>query len=345
MTWILVTAASVALLYVFRSILWPFTLAVVLAILIQAFMRAVVRVWPRASRRAVLLVAGASVLALLVGVALVVVPGLAELRSELPTVRERLDDLVARVNHALALQDPLTLEDLVGGLDRRAYASWVFGGLQSAASSLVLTALFLIFLLTSSELIQRRVDLAVGGGETSSKLVLERSVQGVETYLWVQTITGLINATASGLIMLSVGLNHWVLWAIVLFALSYIPFIGVAVGSVGPALFALLQFPSLWPSVVVFVGIQLVAFVVGNLVWPKLQADKQNIDPCVGLLSLGAWSIIWGLPGAFLATPLTLALIYQLAGSENLRWIAIVLSHDGSPLPEASQHKLPGPPR
>jgi predicted PurR-regulated permease PerM len=341
MTWVLVAAASVALLYVFRSILWPFTLAVVLTILIQAFLRAVVRVWPWASRRAVLLIAGALVLALFVGVALVVVPGLAELRRELPVLRERLDDLVARVNQALALQDPVTLEDLIGGLDRRALASWVFGGLQSVASSLVLTALFLIFLLTSSELIARRIDLAVGG-DTPSKRVLERSVRGVETYLWMQTITGVINATASGLVMLGVGLDHWVLWAIVLFALSYIPFIGVAVGSIGPALFALLQFPSLWPSVVVFVGIQLVAFVVGNLVWPKLQAHTQNIDPCVGLLSLGAWSILWGLPGAFLATPLTLALIYQLAGSEKLRWIAIVLSNDGSPPSEAGEHEHPG---
>jgi predicted PurR-regulated permease PerM len=130
-----------------------------------------------------------------------------------------------------------------------------------------------------------------------------------------------------------VGLDHWLLWAVAMFALSFIPFIGVAVGSIAPALFAILQFPSLWQSVVIFLGIQVVAFIVGNLVWPKLQADQQNLDPSVALLSLGVWSIIWGLPGAFLAVPLTLALIYQLAGSKSLRWIAILLSNDGDPLP------------
>jgi predicted PurR-regulated permease PerM len=133
--------------------------------------------------------------------------------------------------------------------------------------------------------------------------------------------------------MLGVGLDHWYLWAIALFALSYIPFIGVAVGSIGPALFAILQFPSLWPSAVIFLGIQLTAFVVGNLIWPKLQADKQNIDPSVALLSVGAWSIVWGLPGAFLSAPLTLSLIYYFATSERLQWIAILLSNDGDPLP------------
>jgi predicted PurR-regulated permease PerM len=330
--WILATAAAVALLHVFRSILWPFAVALVLTIQIQALIRGVVRVWPGASPRLLLPIAGAFVLAALLGVGVVVVPGLWELRNEWPTLHQRLDDLLLRVNEALALQDPITLETLFADMDRRVVASWVFGGLQDAASCLALTALFVFFLLTSSKLIGRRLGRVMAGDERS-RLVLERSVRGVETYLWVQTITGLINASVSGLIMLSVGLDHWLLWAIALFALSYIPFIGVAVGSIGPALFAILQFPSLWPSVVIFLGILLTAFVVGNLVWPKLQADKQNMDPSVVLLSLGAWSIIWGLPGAFLGTPLTLALIYLLAGNERLQWIAILLSNDGDPLP------------
>jgi predicted PurR-regulated permease PerM len=258
----------------------------------------------------------------------------------LPILSQRLDDLLMRVTHALALHDPITLEALTGDLDQRAVASWVFGGLQGAASGLILTALFILFLLTSSELIGRRLHMV--SGDARSKLALERSVRGVETYLWVQTLTGLITATASGLVMLAVGLDHWWLWAIALFALNYVPFIGVAVGSVGPALFAILQFPQLWPSAVVFLGIQAIAFVVGNVIWPKLQADTQNIDPSVGLLSVGAWSIILGLPGAFLATPLTLSLIYQLAGSERLQWIAILLSHDGDPLPDAGRDDPPG---
>jgi predicted PurR-regulated permease PerM len=342
--WILVTAAAVALLHVFRSILWPLALAVMLTILIEALMRAVLRVWPRASRRMVLLISGACVLAVLLGVGLVVVPGLAGLRSELPLLRTRVDGLLEHVTHLLALQDPITLEALVGEVDPRTYVSWVFGGLKNAASSLILTALFVLFLLTSFELIERRLHLAIEGREAHSRLALERTARAIETYAWVQTITGLLNAAGAGAVMLGVGLDHWYLWAIALFGLSYIPFIGVAVGSIGPALFAMLQFASPWPSLIIFTGVQVVAFVVGNLIWPKLQADTQNIDPSVGLLSVGAWSIIWGLPGAFLAVPVTLALIYQLAGSEKLRWIAVLLSNDGDPLPGLEPDRPPAPP-
>jgi predicted PurR-regulated permease PerM len=340
---ILATAAAVALLHAFRSILWPFALAVVLKILIEALVRPVVRVWPSAGRRVLLLIACATSIALLLGVVFVVVPGLAELRGELPILARRLDDVLVRINQALALEDPITLEALTGYLDPRVLASWAFGGLQGAGSSLILTALFVIFLLTSSEAIERRLRIVLADSEARTRLVLERSIDGIETYLWLQTITGLINAIAAGLLMLAVGLEHWYLWAIVLFALSFIPLVGIAVGSAGPALFAILQFPTLWQSAVVFLGIQAVAFVVGNVVWPKLQADRQNIDPCVALLSVGAWSIVWGLPGAFLAVPLTLPLIYQLAGSDRLRWVATLLSHDGDPLQVAVGDEGPPP--
>lgn len=328
---VLGTAAAVALLHVFSSILWPFAFACVIAILIHAFLRAVDRIWPRANKRVVLAAAGICVLGLLLGAGVVVLQAATELPRQFPLLLERINGLLATASRLARLTDPITLSPLIGKLDALKAASWLLNSLQGAVSGLMLTALFVTFLLISWPLIERRVDIALGGRGGRSRLALERSVRGVETYLWLQTVTGLMNAGASGLIMFAVGLNHWSLWTVALFTLSFIPFVGVAVGSIGPALFALLQFPSAGPSVVIFLGIQAVAFVVGNLVLPRLQATNQNIDPSAGLLALGAWSIVWGLPGAFLAIPLTLALIYQLAGSRRLRWIAVLLSNNGVP--------------
>ena len=298
-------------------------------------MRMVLRVWPRANKRLVLLFTGVSALGLLLVAGVFVLPGLADLGDELPLLHQRLDGLLKVASDRMRLEDPLTVEMLVGNLNAREIASWMLGGLSSTFSGLILTALFVIFLLLSWELIGRRVRIAAGGSEGQSMLVLERSVRAVETYLWIQTVTGLMNAGASALIMFAVGLDHWFFWAVALFLLSFIPFLGVAIGSIGPALFAVLQFASPWPSVIIFGGIQAVAFVVGNLVLPKLQASTQNIDPCASLMAVAGWSIIWGLPGAFLAVPLTLALIYQLAGSERLGWVAVLLSNDGVPLPKS----------
>ena len=72
----------------------------------------------------------------------------------------------------------------------------------------------------------------------------------------------------------------------------------MTVGLIAPALFALIQFPTVWQAnAVIFVVIQVVATVVGNMIYPRLQAATQNIDPLATILSLSFWILLWGLAG------------------------------------------------
>ena len=181
-------------------------------------------------------------------------------------------------------------------------------------------------------------SLAILGG-------LEQVGEDIQTYIWVQTLTGLKLAGGSALIMFADGRDNALFWTFVLFLLSFIPILGVTIGSVAPALFALLQFPTLWPAIIIFGGIQVVAFVVGNLVYPTMQAQTQNISPVATLLSLAFWTMLWGMPGAFLSVPLTLILMLICAKFDSSRWVAVLLSNDGAPYaisaqarPDAARH-------
>jgi len=49
------------------------------------------------------------------------------------------------------------------------------------------------------------------------------------------------------------------------------------------------------------------------------------------LLSLAFWSALWGLPGAFLSSPLTVMAMVILAQFPSTYWIAVLLSGDGEP--------------
>jgi predicted PurR-regulated permease PerM len=138
--------------------------------------------------------------------------------------------------------------------------------------------------------------------------------------------------------MLAVGLNNVLFWTVIFFLLTFIPNIGVTVGSIAPSLFALVQFQTLWQAIAIFAVTQLAAFVVGNFIYPRLQAQTQNIDPIVTLLSLAVWSWLWGLPGAFLAVPLTLMLMMLFAQFDSTRWLSALLSNDGRPV-----FRKPGP--
>ena len=341
-------AAACALLYVFRSVLAPFVMAFVLAILIDALLRSrllpATTSWPVRLLMGTLIGGGA-----ILGGALVVVRGVRETAASAPLLVERLDGLIKAAKHAAGLDSSLNLDALAGALDLDAVAGKTLAGVQEATSGTVLTLLFLVFILASKSLIQAKVTMVAASSPSRRMLVvLERTIQGVESYIWVQTVTGLMIAVASGAIMFAAGLDNALFWTLALFMLSYIPVIGVAVGSVAPALFALVQFQTAWPALIIFLGVQAISFVVGNLVLPKMQAESQNIDPAVSLLATGVWTILWGAPGAFLAVPLALALMFQLAQYESLRWLAVLMSNNGHPLPElADGHEasVPSDPR
>ncbi|RRN66482.1 AI-2E family transporter [Caulobacter sp. 602-1] len=328
-------AVGAGLLYVFRAVLWPFTLALVLAILITSLSDRVVRLLPRARRWMVFAITAVIVGGIIAASMAMVIEGASRIVAEMPAMLARIDQLLALVHPPGG--GTLSLESLAQKVELAPLADRLLGSVQDASAGLGLTLIFLFFLLISRPMIEKRVERIVaerGGRGLAS--VLERSFSGVESYMYVQSVTGLMIAVGSGVVMFAVGLDNALFWSLVILLFSYLPVLGVMAGSVGPTLFALLQFPSLTPAIAVFVGIQIVSSVVGNLVLPKMQADSQNIDPAASLIAVGMWTVIWGVPGAFLAIPLTLALMYALAQYDDLRWLAVLISHDGDPTPMES---------
>lgn len=328
----LILAASAALLFVFREVLWPLALALVLATLIGALSQRLQKMFPKAGHRMITAATAVVVVAVVVASMLVVVEGVSQIIAKAPAMYRRLDQIVASIRIPGAA--PLNLTELARRLDLPALVGRALGGVRGAVSGLVLTVLYLVFLIASARQIERRLRLLVASATNDGLVhILTRSVRGVEAYTYIQTITGLMMAVVSGVVMLAVGLDNALFWALALFLLSFLPIVGVAIGSIGPTLFAALQFPTLVPAIAIFLWIQVVAFVVGNLVLPKMQADTQNIDPAASLLAIGVWTILWGAAGAFLAIPLTLVAMYALAQSPSTHWIAVLISNDGSPVP------------
>jgi len=333
---VLALGASLALLYVFRAVLWPMALAMVMWVLINALIQGITRVWPRASRWTVRIVAGLIVSALAIGATLVAIQGGENLVRKAPALVDRLDQLLLQASQALGLGPRVSSETLLSKLDLPAVLRGVFGEAQSAVSGMALAILFLVFFLATSDLIRTKLGIIAAARPSSNMmLILERTARSVQSYVGDHTLTGMMIAGASGLVMLAFHLENVLFWTLALFLLTYLPVIGIALGSIVPSLFALLQFSTPWPAVAIFVAIQVIASVVGNLILPRLEAQSQNIDPAAGLFAVFVWSVLWGIPGAFLAVPLTMAVMYQLAQFDSLKWAAILISNDGHPFPEA----------
>jgi len=341
-----VIAAGVAL-WLLRGILTQLALAVFLAVIIDGLSRALVQRMPRFPPAAALPTAIVLTILMLIGIVWLIADQGAGFASQMAGYGPRLEGLVAGAAHAVGVQDAPSLAELVRRANPGQYADDIAKSAQSVLSDTFYVLIYLAFLIASRRGFRRKIVAMFPHNEEREEAVVifQRIRNGVEQYLWVQTVTGLMIGGGSLVVMLALGLDNALFWAFLIFLASYIPIIGGFIGIAFPPVFALVQFPTWWQAAVLLGVLWLIQFVVGNLVQPKMQGDSLNIDPVVVLLSLGFWGLIWGMPGMFLSTPLTVMAMIILAQFKGSHWIAVLLSANGNPAGAPGRHSpLENPP-
>jgi predicted PurR-regulated permease PerM len=324
-----------------RGILTPLALAIFMVVMIDGFARLLALRAPFLPEWAALPVA-LLISTMAFGVTVyTVASNAASFAGQLLSETTRLNALLAGLASAFGVKVPPTVSQIIDQLNPTRYIGDLARALQTFASGAVYVFVYMGFLILSRQGFRRKVGSMFPDLEErdQAEAVFFRIRDGIERYLWIQTVTGLMIAVGSGLLMAALGLANPVFWAFLIFVLTFIPVIGGAVGTLLPPLFALVQFPDIWRAVALLCGLEIIMFSVGNVLTPRMQRDSLNIDPVVVLLSLALWGAIWGIPGMFLSTPLTVACIIILAQFEGSRWIAILLSGDGAPQGRSPSHR------
>ena len=330
---VLAVIAGGATLYWLADILTPLALAMFLAVMIDGFARVLQSRLPGVSRRAATPLALILSVVIFGGAAFFVADNAASFASQLVAYTPRLNGLLARLAGLFGVDVPPTMTQLAEQLNPTRYLGQVARSLQDFLSTAAFVLIYLGFIIASRHGWERKAVSLFPSREERQETVAAflRIRNGVEQYLWVQTVTGLMIAVAAWAAMAAVGLDNALFWAILIFIASYIPIIGGVVAVALPPIFALVQFDTLWQAVVLVLVLQGITLFVGNLVQPRMQSRSLNMDPIVLLLALAFWSVVWGLTGAFLSTPLTVMTMVILAQFKGTRWIAVLLSDDGDP--------------
>lgn len=330
---VIAIAAALWILSSFSAVIIPLVVAIVLAVLVQALVDTIQSRWRWMPDWLVMATAALAIIAGTSTAIYVLGQGATSIVQQGPALIDRVQGLLHDVGRSVGVARPVELSALIGDISLAQFAGALLSVVQGLFSALVVVLVYFIFLLLERKKGPRKIANIVGSRERSAAVLkeLEQVATDIEVYIWVQTLTGLLLAAGSAMVMFAVGLDNALFWTFVLFLLSFIPIIGVTVGSVAPALFALLQFPTYWQAIAVFGGIQVVAFVIGNFFYPRMQAATQNISPVATMLALAFWTALWGLPGSFLAVPLTLMVMLVCAKFNNWRWVAILLSDTGTP--------------
>jgi predicted PurR-regulated permease PerM len=201
------------------------------------------------------------------------------------------------------------------------------GSVLGLIESMVLILLFLIFLLSGSEVFQGKIARAVPSDQylRVAGVLTQVNVQ-VRRYIVMKTLINIAVGLLTTLILLAFGVDFPLLIGVLTFFLNYIPNIGALIATVLPIFVALLQFESFGLTAVI-AGLLIVAHnVIGNLVEPKLLGKSLRLSPLLVLISLLFWGWMWGVMGAVLAVPITSMIKIICENVEPLRPIAVMMS-------------------
>ena len=319
--WITFLVVLVALLWLFRGILLPFVVGAALAYLLNPLVNQLQR-WhfSRGWATAVVLL---SVITIFVGLFVVFLPLVGQqligLIQRLPGYVSDLQQLVREwspsVNEWLGPERAAQFQTTINDLARQALgfiatlpAELVNIGYTGAAviGVTLLTPVVAFYLLLDWEGMVRGLQgLLPRDHKPEINGILDdidKSMAGViRGQGGVLLIDAFYYATALSLLGLNFGLAVGLISGI----LSFVPFMGFAVGfslSIG---IALVQFwPNYWMVVAVaaiFMGWQ---FIEGNILYPKLVGSSININPVWLMFALLAFGALFGFVGLLLAVPL-----------------------------------------
>jgi predicted PurR-regulated permease PerM len=218
------------------------------------------------------------------------------------------------------LTDQLNTATILGIV--RQVTGWLQGSLSFALLTLVFVMLGLLEVEpVAGKLARRR---RAGPGPSAAVTAAEIAAQ-LQRYMLVRTgmssVTGLAVWAFAGL----AGLELAGAWGVIAFALNYIPFLGPLVATLFPTLLAIAQFDSLAGALLVFLGLQVIQFLSGSYIEPRVAGRALALCPFMVLLSVFLWYFLWGVPGAFIGVPILIAVQTICAGLPALQGLADLL--------------------
>jgi predicted PurR-regulated permease PerM len=333
------TALITGLLVVGKDIFKPLIIAILVWHLINGVFNALtslsqrIRIRGRVLPAPVRLVVALS-LVLVVGWLFVhvMVDNIGQVVARAPVYEQNLRNAANVVNGWLGLEELTAEQPLLERGRLTGMARGVARSMTGVFGSGGTVAVFVLFLLLEQQIFNRKITMLCLSPDREGRVrrMLQQIGREIQSYLWLKTLMGLLVTGLSYVVMKGVGVDLAEFWAVLIFALSYIPYFGAWLGVLFPTILCLVQFDTLTPFLITAGLLSLTQFVCGSILEPRIMGKGLNISPLIMLLALSVWGAMWGIVGMFLAVPVMVVVMIVCSHFEATRKLAIILSADGS---------------
>ncbi|VVD65276.1 AI-2E family transporter [Pandoraea iniqua] len=220
--------------------------------------------------------------------------------------------------------------EILGTVNIQALLATLIGSVSSIIATIVLVLLYAGFFLVEHDRFRQKL-LAVMHRKPNFASVIDDINARIGTYLALKALLGAVLGILSWVCMHIVGLEFAGPLAVLIVVLNFVPYAGAIVSVALPALLGVLQFGGWNEPTFLLVSLGILNFLVGNLLDPWLMGGSMNLSASVILMSLAVWGAIWGVAGAFLAVPGTVAFTIICAAFGPTRPLATLLTRDPVP--------------
>jgi AI-2 transport protein TqsA len=314
----------------------PILFAVVLALLFSPIYAWLIRHRIPTPLALVIMLVGLSVLFL--GLSLLLGVSIARFSGEIGSYTSKLSGQLDEIQN-LTKSLGVTTADLHKALSPSALTGaigTILSGVADFLSDLFLILVIVLFLLAEGPAMMNRLRASTGP-EHPQVARLAVFGRNVVRQLGLRAIVNLVTAAGVVVLLLVLRVDFPLMWGILAFFLSFIPWIGLPL-AVAPAVVLALAEHGLTSAVLVIVGVIVINVLAENALSPMLMGRGLSISPTVLFIGFIFWAWLLGGPGAFLAAPLTIFLVLMLDTFPETRWLASVMGMGGPdpdvPVPE-----------
>lgn len=190
------------------------------------------------------------------------------------------------------------------GASAGSYALGVFTATGSFMATVALLPIFIFFITYYRPKFAHFIKLVFKDDRAGEALSIIKEISSVsQKYLKGLMLDILILSVLNSTGFLIFGLEHAILFGVLLALLNIIPYVGVLIGSILPITMALItqdQFSVVLGVAGVCVFVQ---FLDNNFITPNVIGSSVSINPLASILALTVSALVWGMVGMIIALP------------------------------------------
>jgi predicted PurR-regulated permease PerM len=128
----------------------------------------------------------------------------------------------------------------------------------------------------------------------------------------------------SVILFIPFGADFAILWGLLTFILGFIPYVGIMLATILPALMAWAKY-GIEGALAVIVLFAIVNTIAESFIFPRQTSKGLQLSMYVVFVSLFFWGWILGPIGVFIAVPLTIVVVKYLENFDETRWLAFLM--------------------